>query len=121
MADSRNDELLRQFRERNATVAIIGLGYVGLPLARAMGNAGFRVIGLDIDRDKVEMLKRGETYIPHPPADQFSSMIERGRLLPTTEFSTLGEADAVIICVPTPLTRHRDPDLSYIIKTAKNM
>src|SRR5215469_14613392 len=103
-------ELAERFRCRNATVGVIGLGYVGLPLLRALAAARFKVIGFDIDDQKIAFLKRGETYIRDLPAGEF---------LPTTDFSLAREPDALIICVPTPLTRYREPDLSFVEKTAK--
>jgi len=112
-------DLAARFRSRDAAIGIIGLGYVGLPLVRAMAEAGFSVIGFDIDQSKIDMLLRGETYIRHLPARHFGEMIERGRFLPTTDFSKVRDVDAVIICVPTPLTAHREPDLHFITGTAK--
>jgi UDP-N-acetyl-D-glucosamine dehydrogenase len=94
------------------------LGYVGLPLVKALTDAGFKVVGFDIDAEKIAALRDGRTYIRHLPAELFSGAISRGRFLPTTDLSQLTEADAILICVPTPLTSHREPDLTFIEMTA---
>ena len=112
------DGLIARYRDRTAVVAIIGLGYVGLPLVKALTDAGFEVIGVDIDPEKISALRGGRTYIRHLPAEIFSAAISQRRFHPTTEFSALARADAILICVPTPLTSHREPDLSYVEKTA---
>ena len=115
------EALIAKYQGRTAIVAVVGLGYVGLPLVRALIAARFRVIGLDIDSGKIEALKRGKAYISHLPAQVFASAIEVGRFIPTTNFRDLHEADAIIICVPTPLTRHREPDLSFVESTARSI
>jgi UDP-N-acetyl-D-glucosamine dehydrogenase len=115
------EALIARYHERTAIVAVVGLGYVGLPLVRALIGAGFRVIGLDIDSEKIAALKRSETYIKHLPAEIFSTAIEDGRFTPTTNFSLLDKADAILICVPTPLTSHREPDLSFVETTARSI
>lgn len=111
--------LIARYRDRTATVAIVGLGYVGLPLAKALTEAGFKVIGLDIDPEKITALRAGRTYIRHLPAETFLEAIGQGRFCPTTDFSDLTQADAILICVPTPLTSHREPELKYIETTAQ--
>jgi UDP-N-acetyl-D-glucosamine dehydrogenase len=108
--------LAAKFRDRNAAVAVIGMGYVGLPLALRFSEVGFRVIGLDIDSAKVERLNRSESYIEHIPPASIAGARERG-FAATTDFSRVREADAIIICVPTPLNRHREPDLSFVLDT----
>jgi UDP-N-acetyl-D-glucosamine dehydrogenase len=113
------ESLMARYRDRTAVVAVIGLGYVGLPLAKALVEAGFKVIGLDIDPEKIALLRTGRTYIRHFPADILSSAMGQGRFRPTTDFSDLTQADAILICVPTPLTSHREPDLKYIETTAQ--
>jgi UDP-N-acetyl-D-glucosamine dehydrogenase len=115
------EALVAKYQGRAAIVAVVGLGYVGLPLVRALIAARFRVIGLDIDAGKIEALKHGEAYISHLPAQMFASAIEDGRFNPTTNFRDLHEADAILICVPTPLTRHREPDLSFVESTARSI
>jgi UDP-N-acetyl-D-glucosamine dehydrogenase len=110
--------LLRRIADKQARVGIIGLGYVGLPLAQAFANNGFKVLGFDVDRRKVEALARGESYIEHIPAAVVRTMLNQG-FSATDQFSRLAEPDAVIICVPTPLTEAREPDLTYIENTAR--
>jgi UDP-N-acetyl-D-glucosamine dehydrogenase len=115
------EALLARFRDRTATVGVIGLGYVGLPLAWALLRARFRVVGLDIDEKKTDALRKGETYISHLPAEMFADAIKGGRFHPTTDFAALREADAILICVPTPLNSHREPDLSFVENTARSI
>lgn len=105
--------LLERIRRRQALVGVIGLGYVGLPLARGFTDAGFRVLGFDIDADRVACLQRGASYIGHLPANTIHTMRERG-FEATDRFERLDEPDAILICVPTPLTEAREPDLSCI-------
>jgi UDP-N-acetyl-D-glucosamine dehydrogenase len=113
--------LLAKYRDRTATVAVIGLGYVGLPLVLALIRARFKVIGLDIDEKKIQALRDGKVYIDHLPAQPLADAIESGRFHPTTNFADLHEADAILICVPTPLTSHREPDLSFVESTANSI
>ncbi len=111
--------LLEKISSRPATVGIIGLGYVGLPLALVFEEAGFPVLGFDIDAKKAEALHRGESYIKHIGHERVAAAFARGRISATTDFSRLAECDAILICVPTPLGKHREPDISYIQKTAQ--
>jgi UDP-N-acetyl-D-glucosamine dehydrogenase len=110
--------LLRQFRDRSATVCIVGLGYVGLPLALRFSEAGFKVLGLDIDSEKIEKLNSGKSYIRHID-DREILRLKNEKFTATTDFSKAKSADALIICVPTPLDRHREPDLSFVIGTTE--
>lgn len=103
---------------KEAWIGVIGLGYVGLPLALACLRAGFRVTGYDIDAAKVEMLKAERSYLPHIPVEGIGKAMAEGRFLPSAAIADLGAADAVLICVPTPLTPERDPDLRYVRDTA---
>jgi UDP-N-acetyl-D-glucosamine dehydrogenase len=103
---------------RQARIAVIGLGYVGLPLLSAFNAAGFPVIGFDIDPIKIDQLRRGETYLHHLGEDLVARMCRSGRFEATTDFKRLGEADAICICVPTPLGVHDEPDLSFVERTA---
>jgi UDP-N-acetyl-D-glucosamine dehydrogenase len=114
-------ELLARYRERTATVSVVGLGYVGLPLVCALIQARFKVIGVDIDEKKIELLKSGETYVDNTPADLLAEAVKGGRFHPTIDFGDLREADAILICVPTPLTSHREPDLSFVEGTARSI
>jgi UDP-N-acetyl-D-glucosamine dehydrogenase len=112
-------ELLKaRVARREFTVGVIGLGYVGLPLVLRFGEVGFRVIGFDVDGAKVKQLNDGGSYIQHVPATRVQALVGGGRLEATTDLDRLAEPDAVIICVPTPLTQHRDPDLRYVENTA---
>jgi UDP-N-acetyl-D-glucosamine dehydrogenase len=117
MADARG-ELRRRIESRSARVGVIGLGYVGLPLALLFEEAGFHVLGLDKDPAKPEALHRGESYIRHIGRERVAKAFAAGRVAATTDFGRLGECDAIVICVPTPLGRHREPDLSYVRATA---
>ncbi|HEV2294305.1 MAG TPA: nucleotide sugar dehydrogenase [Tepidisphaeraceae bacterium] len=105
----------------SATVGIIGLGYVGLPLMHAFHRAGFPVIGFDIDARKIECLKRGENYLKHLGEGMVKEMLGAGRFDATANFARLGECDAIISCVPTPLGKHLEPDLSYVEQTADDI
>src|SRR5690242_14634430 len=112
-------ELLKtRIARRDYTVGVIGLGYVGLPLVLRFGEVGFRVMGFDIDEAKVKQLNAGGSYIQHVPGSRVQTLVNSGRLEATTDLTRLGEPDAIIICVPTPLTRHRDPDLRFVENTA---
>ena len=110
--------LLDKIQSQTSRVGIIGLGYVGLPLARGFASRGFPVLGFDIDPDKVRRLQRGESYIGHISSATIREMLDR-KFDATTDFARLGEADAVIICVPTPLTETREPDLTYVVKSVE--
>jgi len=110
--------LKERIARRDYTVGVIGLGYVGLPLVLRFGEVGFPVIGFDVDRGKVKQLNDGGSYIQHVPADRVSGLVSARRFEATCDPERLREADAVIICVPTPLTAHREPDLQYVEKTA---
>ena len=103
------------------TMGVIGLGYVGLPLARTFFDAGFTVTGFDIDPGKIKMLNQGKSYIGHITDDMIASMVKTGKFEATTDFRRLSEPDAILICVPTPLTATREPDLSYVEGTAKSL
>lgn len=105
----------------SAVVGVIGLGYVGLPLLHAFHNAGFRVIGFDVDPEKIAALHRGENYLKHLGPNMVKEMVSAGRFDATNYFERLSEADAIISCVPTPLGSHLEPDLSYVEKTAEDI
>ncbi|MGE3832302.1 MAG: nucleotide sugar dehydrogenase [Parvibaculaceae bacterium] len=113
--------LAERIAKRTAFLGVIGLGYVGLPLAAATARGGFRVIGFDIDPDKPVMLNRGESYIPAVSADELKRHVDGGRFEATSDFARLGECDIIIICVPTPLGHHREPDLSFIEATTRSI
>jgi len=113
--------ILDRIASRSATVGIVGQGYVGLPLALVFTEAGFPVIGFDLDPKKVEALGRGESYIRHIGADRVKAAVKDGRFQATTDFTRLAGCDAILICVPTPLGPHREPDNSYIHRTAEQI
>jgi UDP-N-acetyl-D-glucosamine dehydrogenase len=102
-------------------ICIVGLGYVGLPLAIQFARSGAEVIGLDVDRAKVDQINRGRSYIKHIAAKTISEVLKAKRLTASTDFSRIKKADAVIICVPTPLSKNREPDISFIIETGRKI
>jgi UDP-N-acetyl-D-glucosamine dehydrogenase len=116
-AASLAERLRTRLETRLARVAVIGLGYVGLPLAETFAWGGFPVLGFDVDANKVAKLKKGESYIGHIDSDRIVELAASGRFDATTDPRRLSEADAVVICVPTPLTESREPDLSYVERT----
>jgi len=105
-----------KFRDKTATIGIVGLGYVGLPLMLRYAETGFKVLGFDIDAEKVNKLNNGETYIEHIPAEKIAAA-SNSLFEATTDFSRIGEVEAVILCVPTPLNKYREPDMSFVIDT----
>ncbi|MEA1937806.1 MAG: nucleotide sugar dehydrogenase [Pseudomonadota bacterium] len=115
------DDLHDRILAHSARIGVVGLGYVGLPLVNALAEKDFSVIGIDIDASKIEAIKQGRSYIGHIPATAFTTHVESGKLRVSTDFAKLAEADVVLICVPTPLTKYREPDLSYIENTARAM
>jgi UDP-N-acetyl-D-glucosamine dehydrogenase len=119
MSTDYRKTLIDKFQQRTAKVAILGLGYVGLPLATVFGEAGFTVLGVDPDQRKIDTLQRGESYIQDVPTDTVARLVKAGKLITTTDFATLQEADAVSICVPTPLGKFGDPDMSYVISATE--
>ncbi len=114
-------DLLTRLESRNATTAVIGLGYVGLPLLVEFARAGFCALGIDLDRSKVEAVGRGESYIPDVPGSDVRAAVDSGRLRATTDFSTLRGADTINICVPTPLRKTKDPDLSFVVSAVEQV
>ncbi len=106
---------------RSALIGVIGLGYVGLPLAKAFFDAGFPVLGFDVDQQKIDDLNAGKNYLKHLGEGYVSDLAGSDRFNPTTDFSRLGEPDAVISCVPTPLGAHLEPDLSYVERTTEDI
>ncbi|HEY3382173.1 MAG TPA: nucleotide sugar dehydrogenase [Vicinamibacterales bacterium] len=114
-------DLLSRIHSRKATIGIVGQGYVGLPLALVFNEAGFSVIGLDSDPAKVGALNEGESYIKHIGADRVAAAVRNGRFRASTDFGELSGCDAVLICVPTPLGHHREPDLSFVINSSRDV
>ena len=113
------EALHRRFVAREATIGVIGLGYVGLPLVGAILGSGFAVLGFDIDAEKVAQLNAGRSYIRHIPDATVAGWRLGGRFNAVADFARLREVDAILICVPTPLTRHREPDLAYVVGTTE--
>lgn len=107
---------LAKFKNKEAVIGIAGLGYVGLPLMLRYNAIGYRVIGIDIDTEKVDQLNAGKSYIEHIPADKIAAARESG-FEGTTDFSRAAECDALVMCVPTPLNKYREPDISFVINT----
>src|SRR5258707_11777287 len=102
-------------------ICIVGLGYVGLPLAIQFARSGAEVVGLDIDKDKVDQVNRGRSYIKHIAGKTIAEVLKAKRLTASTDFGRIKKADAVIICVPTPLNKNREPDISFIIDTGRKI
>ncbi len=113
------DILEQKIADKEFLLGIIGLGYVGLPLSLSFLRRGVRVLGFDLDHDKIEMLHQGKSYIKHIPADELYIYVQQKRFAATNDFAKLAEPDALLICVPTPLTKNREPDLQYIKATAQ--
>lgn len=112
------EQLLDRILDKTAVIGIAGLGYVGLPLAVEFGNAGYRVIGIDVMADKVDKINNKESYVQDVPGEAVAELVEKGLLSATTDYAALAEADTISICVPTPLRKTRDPDMSFIISSA---
>jgi UDP-N-acetyl-D-glucosamine dehydrogenase len=111
--------LLAPLHSRSALIGVIGLGYVGLPLSIAFGDAGLTVLGFDIDPNKAEQLNAGESYIKTIPSERIASLRSAGRFEATADLERLSEPDVLLICVPTPLTKHLEPDLSFVRSTTE--
>lgn len=117
METAWKEQLLERIRHRKARIGVLGLGYVGLPLAVAFAEEGFSVFGIDVDAQRVEAIERGESYIPDVPSSRLQGLPLRG----TTDSSVLAQSDVALICVPTPLSKTRDPDLSYILSAVETV
>ncbi len=113
--------LLEKIKNRTAVIGVIGLGYVGLPLAVLQAKTGYRVVGLDEAADKVERVNRGDSYITDVDGEELRKAVREGKLSATTEFGRLRECDVVLICVPTPLTKNKEPDLSAVVKVTREL
>ncbi|HUW22559.1 MAG TPA: nucleotide sugar dehydrogenase [bacterium] len=114
-------ELKEKIVRHKAKIGVIGLGYVGLPLAMEFSKAGFDVTGIEIDKDKVRMINRGESYIQDVKQSELEELVKNNKLKATMDFSVLKKMDAVSICVPTPLRKTKDPDISYIISAVEEV
>lgn len=114
---SQINQVLKKIENKETKVGIIGMGYVGLPLAMRFNEAGFQVIGFDIDETKVKKLNAGQSYIAHISEAPIAKMAKSGKFIATTDYSKSKEADAIIICVPTPLSKQREPDMTFIVNS----
>ncbi|HEY61498.1 MAG TPA: nucleotide sugar dehydrogenase [Anaerolineae bacterium] len=121
MESTIKDELIEKLQSKKALVAVLGLGYVGLPLTTVFAEKGFIVIGIDLDERKVDRINNKESYIQDVPNEQIARLVQEGNLSATTDFSVLKDADAVSICVPTPLRKTGDPDLSFILTVTSEL
>lgn len=118
---SIKETLIAKLQDKSAVVVILGLGYVGLPLAAVFGEAGYTVIGIDPVQEKVDLINRGQSYVMDVPTETVAALVRAGKLSATTDFAACARADAVSICVPTPLRKTGDPDLSYIISATEGL
>lgn len=113
--------LMEKFDSRSARVGVVGLGYVGLPLMDVFGHAGYRVVGIDVDEGKVKSISEGKSYVEDVPSPRIAELMRAGRLEATTDFSIIRSLDAISICVPTPLRKTGDPDLSFIVNATEEI
>ena len=118
--DMRDMQLIEKLRSKRAVIGIVGLGYVGLPLALRFCEVGYKVIGLDIDPTKIDILARGESYIEHIEPQRIANVIGL-YFEPTSDFAQASCVDALILCVPTPLNKYREPDLSFVVGTLESL
>ncbi len=118
---SRKTELLQKIETREARIGVVGMGYVGLPLAVALVEAGFSVVGIDVDQAKVALLNAGRSYVEDVADGALRPLVESGKLRASADYADLADVDAISICVPTPLRKTKDPDISYIINAADNI
>src|SRR5580765_3058360 len=102
-------------------IAVVGLGYVGLPLSLQFARSCTEVIGIDVDPQKVELLNKGQSYIKHVSEAGIGELVDQGKFVATTDFGRIREVEAVIICVPTPLNKNREPNLSYVLETGRSI
>ncbi len=110
---------IRRIKDRKAVVGIVGMGYVGLPLSRSFYEAGFKVVGFDVDPKKITQLNAGKSYIKHIPSGFLKEAIKKEKFSATDRFASISKVDAIIICVPTPLTKMREPDMTYVASTCE--
>ena len=114
MGANMKEELLKKIADREIVVGVVGLGYVGLPLAVEKAKAGFRTIGFDVQAKKVDMVNAGHNYIGDVVDSDLEKLVKEGMLKATTDFSFVKDVDFIAICVPTPLDAHQQPDISYV-------
>ena len=113
------ENLISKIIEKQAVIGILGMGYVGLPLMLRYADLGYKVVGFDVDECKIEKIENGQSYIEHINADNIKKAVDNG-MQATTDFSRIAEVDTVILCVPTPLNKYREPDLSFVISTLES-
>src|SRR5688572_24191008 len=118
---SHKDTLAKKIEDRTARIAVIGLGYVGLPLAVEFVRAGFDVTAIDLDERKVQAINQCRSYIKDVPAEAIRAAVQAGKLHATTDYIALREVDTISICVPTPLRKTKDPDISYIVSATESI
>src|SRR5580698_543961 len=118
---THSEELRQRIENRTAKTGVVGLGYVGLPVGVELAHAGFSVTGIDIDQSKVDSLNRGESYIQDIPTSVLKPLVEKGLIKATTDFAAVTDLDTVNICVPTPLRKTKDPDMSYIVSACQEI
>ena len=118
---SHFDDLIRKIETRQGHAGVVGLGYVGLPLAVELAHAGFRVTGIDVLASKVDAINRGESYVQDVPTAVLKPLVEAGKIRATTDFAAVAELDTINICVPTPLRKTKDPDMSYIVNSCEEI
>src|SRR3989338_6709310 len=121
MTTSYEIQLQEKIKNKTLRSGVIGLGYVGLPLAVEFASQNVDVVGIDIDEAKIKSIAKGESYIQDVDAKQFSSLVKKQKLRATTDFSVIQNLDTVNICVPTPLRKSKDPDISYIVAAAEQI
>src|SRR5580704_18600904 len=115
------EELQRKIETRQAHAGVVGLGYVGLPLAVELAHAGFNVTGIDLIASKVDSINRGESYVQDVPTEVLKPLVQAGKIRATTEFGAVADLDTINICVPTPLRKTKDPDMSYIVSSCQEI
>ena len=113
--------LSERLGDGSAVLGVVGLGYVGLPLAVEMAKAGHRVVGFDVSEEKVALLAAGTSYIPDVPTVDLADLVSRGLIVATTDFSRAADVDAVVICVPTPLNKNKEPDTTFMESAARSV
>ena len=112
-------QLITKFEKKTAVAGVVGLGYVGLPLVVEIAKAGYRVLGVDVNADVVAKIGRGESHIQDIPSAELAPLVSKKLVSATTDMARLGECDAISICVPTPLNKTKDPELSYVVASAE--
>ena len=118
---SHKDQLLSKIQNRSATVAVVGLGYVGLPLVVEFAAAGFNVLGVDVMAEKVEQINQGHSYIEDVPTARMQPLVAQGKIRATTDYAELAQVEAISICVPTPLRKTKDPDMSFVVAAVEEI